>query len=215
MAKHYISNKRITPRLFDNEIMERLSHVHPIVVPIIYLPVVIYFIYRALVIYPMNLGTLLVLFISGLLFWTLFEYLAHRYIFHYEPTTNIGKKFMFIIHGIHHDYPKDPKRLVMPPSVSIPLAFITYGIFRIVLGDIFFAPFFSGFVLGYIFYDMIHYATHHFSMKNIPGGLWLQKYHSRHHYQEEEFGFGVSSPLWDYVFRTHFKSKSKNATQES
>lgn len=215
MAKHYVSNKKETPRLFDNEFMEKLSHIHPSVVLIIYIPVVAYFLYRSFVRGELGAGSIVGVFFLGLLFWTFFEYMAHRYVFHFHAKGNIGKKFMFIIHGVHHDYPRDPKRLVMPPPVSIPLAVVTYAIFSLVLGPVYTSPFFAGFVFGYICYDMIHYGSHHFSMKIIPGGLWLQKHHSRHHYQDENYGFGVSSPLWDFIFGTLEPKTKKEVTESS
>jgi sterol desaturase/sphingolipid hydroxylase (fatty acid hydroxylase superfamily) len=88
----------------------------------------------------------------------------------------------------------------MPPSVSIPLAVFFYIIFALVFGR-FSAAIWAGLVSGYICYDIIHYATHHFVMKGRIGS-WLKQYHLRHHYKDDHAGYGVSSPLWDYVFGT-------------
>src|SRR5439155_299264 len=60
---------------------------------------------------------------------------------------------------------------------------------------------FAGLVFGYVCYDMLHYATHHFPMKRGLW-LWLKQYHLRHHYKDDDAGFGISSPLWDYIFGT-------------
>ena len=132
--------------------------------------------------------------------WTLLEYVVHRYVFHYEPKTRAGKMVHFIVHGVHHDYPNDATRLVLPPIVSLPMAVLFYFLFTFTFRS--YAPPISAcFALGYVCYDSIHYATHHFSMNNRVG-RWLKQYHLRHHYKEDEAGFGVSSPLWDYVFKT-------------
>src|SRR5438045_2986065 len=56
-------------------------------------------------------------------------------------------------------------------------------------------------VFGYVCYDMLHYATHHFAMKRGIW-LWLKQYHLRHHFKDDHVGYGISSPLWDLVFRT-------------
>jgi sterol desaturase/sphingolipid hydroxylase (fatty acid hydroxylase superfamily) len=62
-------------------------------------------------------------------------------------------------------------------------------------------PLFAGFILGYLAYDLIHYATHHFMMRK--GALkFLKRYHMQHHYKTPDRRFGVSSPLWDMVFGT-------------
>jgi sterol desaturase/sphingolipid hydroxylase (fatty acid hydroxylase superfamily) len=180
--------------------MEKLTHVHPIVPVILFVPVILYFLF-------INTGqvstlTTVGLFSMGVLLWTLSEYLIHRWVFHYEPKSDIGQKIHFLAHGVHHDYPRDPMRLVLPPSLSIPLAFLFYGIFSAILGPNYTPGFFAGYVFGYLCYDMIHYGTHHFSMKSTKAALWLKHYHSLHHYEDDEYTFGVSSPLWDYVFRT-------------
>jgi sterol desaturase/sphingolipid hydroxylase (fatty acid hydroxylase superfamily) len=106
----------------------------------------------------------------------------------------------FIIHGIHHDHPNDKLRLVMPPSVSIPLAALFFLGFIAVLGDAGY-PAFGGFMLGYLGYDYTHYYVHHFVPKTKLGKR-LREAHMRHHFQDHRYGFGVSTPLWDAVFRT-------------
>jgi len=212
MTKMYISNKEITPRLFDNDIMEKLTHVHPIVPVILFIPVIAYFLFIETG--QVSLTTAAALFLAGVLLWTFSEYIIHRYIFHYEPKTELGKKVHFLAHGVHHDYPRDPMRLVMPPALSLPLAFAVYAIFTAVLGSAYTPAFFAGYVFGYLSYDIIHYATHHFSLRGSKVGLWLKHYHALHHYEDQEYTFGVSSPLWDYVFRT-LPNKSPRALKRT
>jgi sterol desaturase/sphingolipid hydroxylase (fatty acid hydroxylase superfamily) len=114
-----------------------------------------------------------------------------------------------MFHGVHHDYPNDTKRLVMPPSVSIPLATGFFFLFKVILGDISVASFFIGFIAGYLFYDISHYAIHHF---NMHSKFWLviKNHHMRHHYQDPELGFGVSSPLWDLILKTGYDVKKSD-----
>ncbi|MDH3252281.1 MAG: sterol desaturase family protein, partial [Ignavibacteria bacterium] len=190
MAKLYVSNKDESARLFDSNFLEVFTHVHFSVPLFVYLPVVTYMLWLA-VQAAVPVMTILGLFLFGLLIWTLTEYLLHRFVFHYEPSSNLGKKLHFLLHGVHHDYPNDSLRLVMPPSVSIPLAILFFGFFRLFLGDVFVTPFFAGFIVGYLFYDMLHYATHHAPMKS-KFGLWLKHHHMRHHYQSNKLGYGVS-----------------------
>jgi sterol desaturase/sphingolipid hydroxylase (fatty acid hydroxylase superfamily) len=198
--RQYISTKNETVRMFKSNFMESLSHVHPATPLVLYLPVVGYMLYLAF--WQSQLSILIVagLFLLGVLIWTLLEYIIHRYVFHYEPKTALGKQLHYIIHGVHHDYPNDARRLVMPPSISIPLAILFFAFFAITLGR--FAPAVSaGFGFGYVCYDSIHYAIHHFEMKRGVL-LWLKQYHLRHHYKDDHVGYGISSPLWDYVFGT-------------
>jgi len=198
--RHYVSKKNETVRMFESDLMEFFSRVHPATPLLLYMPVVGYMLYLSL--WQQKLSNLAVagLFVLGILFWTLLEYLIHRYIFHYEPKSRLGKRLHYIIHGVHHDYPNDARRLVMPPSISVPLAVLFYILFLLIFGHL--APgVFAGLVFGYVCYDMLHYATHHFPMKRGLW-LWLKQYHLRHHYKDDDAGFGISSPLWDYVFGT-------------
>jgi len=196
----YVSNKNETVRMFESDFMEFFSRVHPVIPLALYLPVVGYMLYVSLWQRQLSIIAVTALFLFGVLLWTLIEYLIHRHIFHYKPKTRWGKQLHFVIHGVHHDYPNDARRLVMPPVISIPLAFLFFGLFFLIFGSL--APaVFAGLVFGYLCYDMLHYATHHFAMKRGVW-LWLKQYHLRHHFKDDQIGYGISSPLWDYVFRT-------------
>jgi sterol desaturase/sphingolipid hydroxylase (fatty acid hydroxylase superfamily) len=208
MAKNFVSNKDETVRMFDNDFLEAFSRVHYTVPIVIYLPVIAYLFYLSIAVYYLTALTIAGLFVGGILFWSLTEYLLHRFVFHFPAKTEFGKKIHFIFHGVHHDYPSDSKRLVMPPSVSIPLAVVFYFVFLVIFGQDLMLPFFAGFILGYLFYDITHYAIHHFNMHNK---FWLaiKNHHMLHHYQDEYKGYGVSTPFWDVIFRTNFdKTKS-------
>jgi 4-hydroxysphinganine ceramide fatty acyl 2-hydroxylase len=196
----YVSKQNETVRMFKSDFMEFFSHVHPATPLILYSPVIGYMLYLAFWQRRLSILAVAGLFLVGALIWSLLEYVIHRYVFHYEPTSRVGKQLHFIVHGVHHDYPNDAKRLVMPPAVSIPLAVVFWALFFVTLGR--FAPAVSaGFGFGYVCYDSIHYAIHHFPMKRGVG-LWLKQYHLRHHFHDDHAGYGVSSPLWDYVFDT-------------
>ncbi len=183
--------------MFESDLLDRLSRVHPLVPLAIFVPAV-------MVLLVVGVGRLSTaeavgLFAAGWLFWTLTEYWMHRLVFHFEPEEGPGARMHWIIHGVHHDHPNDPLRLVMPPSVSVPLAAGFYGVFVVVLpaADVFAA----GFLLGYLAYDMTHYHVHHHHPSSRLGKL-VRELHMRHHFQDDTRGFGVSVPFWDYVFGT-------------
>jgi sterol desaturase/sphingolipid hydroxylase (fatty acid hydroxylase superfamily) len=188
-------------RIFKSDTLEKLTHVHPITPLIIWVPVVLCFLYVS-----SSMDHLSVLAISawagtGLLIWTLFEYLLHRFIFHFEAHSRLEERLQYLIHGLHHDDPADPTRLVMPPVAAIVLALILYTAFRFALGAVFVHPFFAGFLAGYLCYDYIHYAIHHFTPQTRIG-KFLKQSHMAHHYITHNARWGVSSPFWDYVFGT-------------
>jgi len=190
---------RDSPRMFDSELLDRLSRVHPIVPLLIYVPVIVAL--AALASTRISLGALVLWLVAGWAFWTLFEYWMHRIIFHFEPEDGIGARLHWIIHGVHHDHPNDPLRLVMPPSVSVPLALAFYGLFVLVLGSPDAQALAAGFFAGYLAYDMTHYHLHHHNARTAIGRR-LREAHMRHHFQDDTRGFGVSAPYWDRVFGT-------------
>lgn len=202
MKKNYISNSEESIRLFDNKIFDSLSKVHFTVPLYIYIPAIILFSYKAFT-YNVDITSFVIYFVAGLVIWTITEYFLHRFIFHYQPTSEFGKKMHFIFHGVHHDYPRDKKRLVMPPSASIPLAALFYFLFSLLLKQELLFAFFPGFLLGYLVYDMLHYAMHHHNFKN-PILKRVKQHHMLHHYQDSTRGYGVSSSLWDIILKSGF-----------
>ena len=201
--KNYVSNSEESIRLFQNPFMESLSKVHFSVPLFIFIPLNTFLIYFGIQNGVSSIGSILLWFFGGIFVWTIVEYVLHRFVFHFHPTSEFGKKIHFIFHGIHHDYPRDRLRLVMPPSVSIPLATLFFFLYRSFIPAPELYVFFGGFLTGYLIYDMFHYAIHHVEVK---GKLWnvLKTHHLKHHYNDPEKGFGVSSPLWDVIVRSNF-----------
>jgi sterol desaturase/sphingolipid hydroxylase (fatty acid hydroxylase superfamily) len=188
-------------RLFENDFLESLSHVHPIVPLVVWVPVILFLFYRAATLDMLNAVNFITMFFVGILVWTLTEYLLHRYVFHFNAKSKLGKRLVFMFHGLHHDDPQDPTRLVMPPVPAILIISLLWQIFALVVPAQLMNAFMANFLIGYLCYDYIHYATHHFPMTS-PVGKYLRKYHLQHHYSGEASKYGVSNPLWDYIFKT-------------
>jgi len=185
--------------MFRSDILDRLSRVHPAVPPALFGPAV-----AALFIAGLERNDVpasLLLASAGWVLWTLTEYWLHRVVFHFEPEAGIGARIHWMIHGVHHDHPNDPLRLVMPPSVSIPVALLFWGLFTVALGSAAAQPFTAGFLTGYLIYDMTHYYLHHFRPRSALGRR-LRESHMRHHFEDDARGFGVSAPFWDRAFGT-------------
>lgn len=209
--KNYVSLKDETIRMFENPILDWMSRIHWVTPLIVWVPVVIYCLYRSIFEFQFGSMKILVLFLIGLFIWTISEYFVHRFIFHYHPSSNFGKKISFLMHGVHHDYPNDSKRLVMPPIMSIILAIPFFAFFYYAFGGggATYASF-AGMVCGYLSYDMLHYAVHHAKWKNSYFER-LKKHHMAHHYVHPEAGFGVSNMFWDKVFHTELEEARKKA----
>ncbi len=195
----FVSNRDESVRLFKSNFLEYFSHIHPATPVVVYIPVTAVVTYFAL--QRVSLGTHVLLFLLGIVLWTLLEYILHRFAFHFHPKSETGQKIHFLFHGVHHDYPRDGTRLVMPLAVSIPLAVLFYFLFMLIFGQVYFLSAFAGLIIGYVAYDTIHYATHHWKMTS-PLGKFLKEYHLKHHYIDPDTAYGVSNPMWDYVFFT-------------
>lgn len=189
-----------TGKIFDNSILEKLTKTHIAFPLIIFSGISAYLVLIASVEKGFSVFLILVLFLTGLLTFSLAEYLIHRYFFHMAETTPTRKKITYSTHGVHHEFPKDKDRLAMPIPLSLTLASIFFLVYWLVMGDLVYG-FLPGFFTGYASYIWIHYMVHAFKPpKNFFNTLW--KHHSIHHYQQPNRAYGVSSPLWDMIFGT-------------
>ena len=206
-------------RLFKNQYVEHLTKTHPLVIWGIYLPVIIFMLYYSRFVISMAPAKICLVFLCGMFFWTFFEYLMHRFIFHFISESESAMKIVYIIHGNHHQYPRDKERLFMPPVPSLILASVIFsGMFLLATwcgatGFVF--AFFAGFMFGYLMYGTMHYAIHAWN----PPYKWMKplwRNHHLHHYKNEHRGFGVSTTLWDRLFGTMFDlNKEKDDKEKS
>ena len=202
-----------TERMFEHDLFEFFSRTPWWIPLILFVPIILGATLRA---FELGTGPLAFagLFSAGLVIWTLLEYWLHRLVFHYEAKSRFGKKLIWYAHGVHHDWPNDKLRLVFPPAVSVPLAAIFFGLFTLGFGEVHRWGAFAGLVSGYLAYDMIHYFTHFYA---FDGRVlkFLRAYHMAHHFKHEPLRFGVSNPLWDYVFGTAPARAATRATDPS
>ena len=203
-------------RIFRSDMLEALTHIHPAAVLAVWVPVIGAFVFLSVTRPAPARGLFVPLCIAaGLFLWTLVEYTLHRFVFHFEPKSEGQKRLAFLAHGIHHAQPMVKSRLVMPFAMSVPLGLFFYGlltlVFSVILGKgQWVAPLFAGLLAGYVTYDMTHYAAHHFRPRS--GVLKaIRRSHMLHHGSTHDRRFGVTSPLWDYVFGTMPEKKGASA----
>lgn len=187
-------------RLFENPVLERLSKISPLTVLAVYTPVIIFAIWKSFSV-GIAVGAFFLLFFSGLAVWTFFEYCFHRYVFHFTPKGSFQSRVSFLFHGVHHQYPNDKKRLVMPIALSLSIGVLLFLLSWPVFGDNVWA-YSAGFAVGYLAYDMMHYSIHHFRHPKVKWLKNLWKSHLDHHFRDSTRGYGVSNYFWDVVFRT-------------
>ena len=194
-------------KLFQSQYLEYLTKTHPLVIWGMYAPVLLLLPYYSISSLSLEAWQVVLVFLGGMFFWTFTEYILHRFAFHYHPDTDRGKRINYVLHGNHHEYPRDRERLFMPAAPSLIIASMFFMVFYLVLGKYSF-PFFPGFMFGYLIYGSMHYAIHAWN----PPFKWMKplwRNHHLHHYKHGDLGFGVSSTLWDHVFGTMYDLRNE------
>lgn len=194
---------RTRTRLFQTPILEIFTIISaPVFIGLwsVLLPAILVFAFLSA---PSVWGVPLV--VLGLTVWTATEYLLHRYVFHFETRSRLWKRIVFIIHGNHHDDPNDPLRNLMPPIVSLPVAALVWIGFVSVLGPGGIWSFF-GFMVGYVLYDLTHYACHQWPMKGRLARM-VKTHHMRHHHLRVDGNYAITGMIWDRIFSTRLPSR--------
>lgn len=123
---------------------------------------------------------------AGVLMWTFYEYVTHRWISH-------GLIFVREAHQLHHKAQRD--YIALHPAVTLIIYAAFWALFGFGYGAVS-----VGFSVGYVFYSFAHTAFHYATIE--PGHFLygLKMRHVLHH--RADVNFGVSSSIWDRVFRT-------------
>ncbi len=197
-----LSLKDESEPLLKNRFLDKFTRVKWYVPLLIYIPIILYFLQRAFG--QLSFLGIVITFLLGIVIWSITEYIFHRFVFHFVPKNNLEKQIHFILHGVHHAYPNDSLRLVMPPVLSIPLSGTFCLLFYFLFGKLYTATF-AGFMSAYLVYDMLHYAVHHLSAPKLKWFNTKKIRHMKHHYLHSESEFSVTFPYWDRVFNTNFR----------
>ncbi|MFY4777104.1 sterol desaturase family protein [Metabacillus sp. RGM 3146] len=152
----------------------------------------------------------------GLITFMFSEYFTHRFLFHLRaPKNPLFLKFLKRLHYDHHVDPNDLKLLFLPvwyilPNFSV-LVFLFYLISKSVNVSLAFG---LGLITMLLFYEWKHYVAHR-PMKPISRfGKWLKKTHILHHFKNENYWYGVSTPFVDALFGT-LKDEKKVETSQT
>jgi len=204
-------------QIFKNQYLEYLTKTHPLVIWGLYIPIISLMLYYSHAVIGLKMLPVFFTFLGGMFFWTFFEYMIHRYVFHYMAESERAMRIVYVIHGNHHEYPRDKERLFMPPVPSLIISSALFIFFYTVASaftvSYYAFAFFPGFLLGYLIYGSMHFAIHAWN----PPFKWMKalwRNHHLHHYKNVELGFGVSSTLWDHVFGTMFDLKKEKEDKE-
>jgi len=188
-------------RIFRSGLLELMSHIPWWLVLVVWVPIVVALFVGSIAGFGLAPAHAAMWGGIGIFFWTLTEYVLHRFAFHYKPRSAFGRKFHFLAHGIHHLDPWDGTRLVFPPVAGLAIAACLYGVWRVFVPTPEAMAGMGGLLIGYLAYDLTHYYTHHAKPRS-RWGKYLKAYHLAHHHKHWERMFGVSQPLWDIILRT-------------
>jgi len=158
-----------------------------------------------------SLTSILFLCLTGVLTWGLMEYCLHRFVLHFDAQSEKGRNFVYAIHLSHHANPKATDDLFVSLRLSIPLALCYCSLAWALIGSWQATAYlFIGLIAGYFSYEYLHYQAHHRAPR-LRVFRYLKKYHLLHHHQTSALRFGVTSPVFDYLFGT-FQSTCRNQT---
>lgn len=201
------ANTSLQGKIFQNGFLEKLTKSNPKITITFYSLLIGFFFFLNYKFSTIGLAATIGFYLGGLATWTFMEYILHRFVFHIDEYFPFMKRFHYIVHGIHHEYPKDEERLFMPPVPGTIISFFLFLFWYLFFGWNAFA-FMAGITNGYLLYSYIHYRVHTNPSTKFFHRLWV--HHAKHHYKFPDKAFGVSSPFWDIIFRT-MPPKPKNA----
>lgn len=214
IPSHLKSKKEEKAIIYNNKILEYISK-SPFSVPqIMWLIISIGFFSYAFVRTDLTVLQIVITGVGGFLFWTLMEYIIHRFGYHTETNYDAVSDIQLNLHLVHHHYPKDPLRLAMPPIPGLILGSVLLLLFFLIIGPYAFA-FFPGFMLGYDAYITLHFYQHRIKSPNYKPFKKLWQHHKAHHYSNPYSAFGVSTRFWDFVFGTMPKESNRKRQEEA
>lgn len=199
-------------KLFDNPVLEKLTHTNSFVVISVLTVGALFILYYGITRFNLPLFTSILIFLGGVFVFTFVEYVLHRFVYHSGPNYLDPQNWQYTAHGVHHVFSKDKDRLAMPLPLAVVLSTFFFFFFEIIMG-VWVWFFFPGFIIGYSLYLYIHYLIHAVKPpKNFMRFLW--HHHLKHHVEKHDnTAFGVSSPLWDMIFGT-MPPKNLNVTND-
>ena len=199
----YTSMEDVTPSIYQNALLEHLTRMHYIVPFLVYTPVIVFFVWRALVVKEMPAWHFLWMIPMVTLFWSWLEYVLHKHFLHRKADGSATIEMVNKIHEAHHEYPNDSYRLAVHFWVSFLGAFVFYGLCRLLFGELLSDAVFASLVFYYLVYEFAHVSAHKINSKN-PILNNIKKHHLKHHFQDDQKGFGFTSGVWDALFGTEF-----------
>lgn len=187
--------------LFRSPILDLFTRTHPAAPYLLGVPFALLCAWQAASL-GVGAGWGSLLFGVGWLSWSLVEYLMHRFLFHAQVESETLRIATLLAHGHHHVWPQDPRRIAATPVQLLSTALLFHGAFRLVLGPDAWWAAMAGATCGYVAYEAVHWLAHHGRPRSRVLRA-LKAHHMRHHHLEPGTRWGIGTPLFDWIFRTH------------
>lgn len=149
----------------------------------------------------------------GLLLWValgvamfpFYEYVFHRFILHTRPVQHPAVSwFQHLIHYDHHEDTHRIDRFFTPLWVGFPLVCVQFGLYLAIgLAAPAALALLFGNLAGFLYYEWTHYVAHIAYVPKTAFGRYMKKYHLWHHHKNENYFFGVTTPVIDYLMGTY------------
>lgn len=139
-------------------------------------------------------------FVVGMAGWTFGEYAMHNWRGHLGKGRNDFSREHLAHHRDVTYFAATTKKLIV---ATFAMAIITP--LSIAIAGVWAGSWFSlGFIGFYAYYEVLHRRTHTHAPRNAYA-RWARKHHMYHHFGSAKMNHGVTTPLWDIVFRTYVK----------
>lgn len=143
--------------------------------------------------------------VLGLLLFPLHEYALHRWVLHAPP---VGSGWVYRLQRrTHYDHHLEPDRieLLFTPCFAFgPLVAVNALLYWVLSRSVpVTLALMAGSLTGYLYYEWVHYVAHLPGTPRTPWGRWMKKYHRWHHYKNERYWYGVTTPLVDMLLGTY------------
>lgn len=187
-------------RLFRSDFLESLTHSNSVIILTIWYPVAFAFLFNGFR-SAQSMGTFAVGILIGLFSWSIIEYFAHRVLYHFPVKSPLLRQYMYMYHGVHHREPFASSRVTMPVLPAALFFVVAYLGLNFVIPERYFSSIFGAYILGYALYESLHFAIHRLDL-DLPFIRYMRRHHMAHHLGGPQQKFGLTTPIWDYVFGT-------------
>ncbi len=136
---------------------------------------------------------------SGVLTWTLLEYLIHRWMGHDRRFRRTPFGVEHIRHHVEGNYFAPTwKKMIAAAVITVVVGVPAAALVGTAAG----VAYVAGLICFYGIYEWLHRREHTHAGIG-PYGRFVRRHHFHHHFADGRTNHGVTTPIWDLVFGTY------------